>query len=300
MAISSNQPVKLRAQAESLASTLPPLQVAAERVAATLAQGFHGRKRVGVGESFWQYRPFTQSDTRSVIDWRKSAKSDHLLVRETEWEASESVWIWRDNSPSMQFASSKELRTKHNEGSIMAIALCSLLTRAGERIASTDLDMPPGQSRVTYQRIAEHFATSDQRSDSKIPDQEFPRHAQMVWITDFLTPLQEIETAIRAHSGREIKGHVVHLIDPSEETFPFTGRVEFEGMEKEGRIIFGRSEAIRSAYQRKFNAHRQAVADITRAHDWTYLAHRTDQPVQNTLLSLFFALSSQRENGKRV
>ena len=43
-------------RAELLAERLPPLLVAAERVAMTVAQGVHGRRRVGVGETFWQFQ----------------------------------------------------------------------------------------------------------------------------------------------------------------------------------------------------------------------------------------------------
>ena len=88
-----------------LAGTLPALMVAADRVAATVIQGVHGRRRVGQGDAFWQYRPYRDGDSASQIDWRQSARSRHLFVRETEWEAAASVWLWRDASPSMHYAS---------------------------------------------------------------------------------------------------------------------------------------------------------------------------------------------------
>ena len=84
---------------------MPPLLVAAERVAATVAQGVHGRRRVGQGETFWQFRQYQPGDAASRIDWRESAKSQRLYVRETEWEAAQSVWLWRDASPSMDYSS---------------------------------------------------------------------------------------------------------------------------------------------------------------------------------------------------
>ena len=93
-----------------LAGTLPALMVAADRVAATVIQGVHGRRRVGQGDAFWQYRPYRDGDSASQIDWRQSARSRHLFVRETEWEAAASVWLWRDASPSMQYASLREHR----------------------------------------------------------------------------------------------------------------------------------------------------------------------------------------------
>ena len=95
----------LRQRAEEAAAALPPLLVAAERVAATVAQGVHGRRRVGQGETFWQFRQYQPGDAASRIDWRESAKSQRLYVRETEWEAAQSVWLWRDGSASMDYTS---------------------------------------------------------------------------------------------------------------------------------------------------------------------------------------------------
>ena len=90
-------------RAEALGARLPPLLIAAERVAATVAQGVHGRRRVGQGDSFWQFRHFVQGDAVARIDWRQSAKSGRVgaggwFIRETEWEAAQTVSLWRDGS----------------------------------------------------------------------------------------------------------------------------------------------------------------------------------------------------------
>ena len=97
----THQSSDLHHRAEELAAHLPPLLVAAERVAATVSQGVHGRRRVGQGETFWQFRRYQFGDSTQLIDWRQSAKSQPVYVRETEWEAAQSVWLWRDGSPSM-------------------------------------------------------------------------------------------------------------------------------------------------------------------------------------------------------
>src|ERR1700733_4053951 len=96
-------------QAENLAALLRPLLIEAERVAPAVIQGVHGRRRAGVGETFWQFRPYAQSDAASRIDWRQSARTDKLFVREREWEAVQSAYLWADASGSMQYASDKNL-----------------------------------------------------------------------------------------------------------------------------------------------------------------------------------------------
>ena len=122
------------AEAEHAGSRLPPLLVAAERVAATVAQGVHGRRRVGVGDSFWQYRPFVTGDAASRIDWRRSALSDRVFVRDMEWEAAQTVGLWRDPSPSMAWRSDRSLPSKAERAELLTLALAALLFRAGEQV----------------------------------------------------------------------------------------------------------------------------------------------------------------------
>src|SRR5919202_4758942 len=154
MARAVNPAASIQHCAEQLAARLPPLLVAAERVAATVAQGVHGRRRVGQGDSFWQFRQYQPGDAPQRIDWRESAKSQRLYVRETEWEAAQSVWLWRDPSPSMDYASSAALPTKRARADLLLLALVALLVRGGERATLLGSGMPPLSGRVALNRIA--------------------------------------------------------------------------------------------------------------------------------------------------
>ena len=127
-----------------LAGTLPALMVAADRVAATVIQGVHGRRRVGQGDAFWQYRPYRDGDSASQIDWRQSARSRHLFVRETEWEAAASVWLWRDASPSMQYASLKNIDTKAVRGELITLVNPEFVEREGLQLEEEGCLSIPG------------------------------------------------------------------------------------------------------------------------------------------------------------
>jgi hypothetical protein len=85
----------------------------------------HGRRRVGQGETFWQYRHYEPGDPNQVIDWRQSAKSDHVFARQMEWEAAQSAWIWRDSSASMDWRSSDRWPTKRDRADLLALALAA-------------------------------------------------------------------------------------------------------------------------------------------------------------------------------
>ena len=76
-------------EGRTLAASMPRLILEARRVAATVIHGLHGRRRAGPGENFWQYRRFVSGEPASRVDWRRSARDDHLYVRELEWEAAQ-------------------------------------------------------------------------------------------------------------------------------------------------------------------------------------------------------------------
>ena len=137
---------------------MPRLILEARRVAATVIHGLHGRRRAGPGENFWQYRRFVSGEPASRVDWRRSARDDHLYVREQEWEAAHTVWIWPDRSPSMQFASPLVRDTKLYRTLVVALALAEVLVEGGERVGVPGLTRPTG-SRNVVELIAQAVLT---------------------------------------------------------------------------------------------------------------------------------------------
>lgn len=276
--------------AESLAVALPPLLVEAERVAATVAQGLHGRRRVGQGEAFWQFRRYQPGDSALQIDWRKSARSAHTFVREREWEAAESVWLWTDASPSMTYRSDGALPSKAERAALLALALAHLLIAADERVGALDGNVPPSSSRHTPQRLAAHF-TRTQDGPSLPEIRPLPRDAQLVLIGDFLGPRDETAARLRAFASAGVAGHLLHIFDPAEELFPFAGRVRFEGLEAPGHLVLGRAESVRQAYRAAFDAHRDALRQTAQRIGFTFASHRTDHAPHLALLALYGALA---------
>ena len=131
------EPVAARdalARARLRASLVPDLLVEARRIVSTVISGWHGRRKRGIGENFWQYRPYVEGEAMSRIDWRRSARDDHTYVRDNEWEAAHTVWLWADPSSSMLFKSSLAPVSKESRALVLALALAELLARSGERI----------------------------------------------------------------------------------------------------------------------------------------------------------------------
>jgi uncharacterized protein (DUF58 family) len=274
----------LQHEADGLSAGLPPLMVQADHLAASVSLGVHGRRRAGIGESFWQFRRYASPDSSSDIDWRQSAKSQHIFVREREWEAAQTVWFWRDASANMSFKSGAV--SKRSRADLLLLSLASLLVRGGERVGFMGMEGAPAASRLALTRMGRAMFGKGQ--GSLPPLMQFARGNQLVWFSDFLEE-GAFETMKKlSHLG--VEGHLVRIIDPAEEDFPFSGRTRFESPLGEGEEIFGRAERIRSAYRARFTAHGERIAQTATRLGWTCTVHRTDHAPQASLIALHAAI----------
>jgi uncharacterized protein (DUF58 family) len=280
-----------RQEAERLGGALPPLLVEAERVAQTVAQGVHGRRRVGQGETFWQFRRYQPGDSITAIDWRQTAKSQAVFVRETEWEAAQSVWLWRDSSLSMDYASGAEFPPKRDRAELLLLAAAALLVRGGERVALLGSGELPATGRTGFNRLADALFSESPDGKSLPPAMPLPRAAHVVLFGDFLSPPEEIQATVSSLAARGVGGQMVQILDPAEESLPFKGRVRFAGLEGEGQTVLGRVESVRESYHERLTRHRAAIGDIARRVGWGFIIHHTDSPPQTALLPLYTAMA---------
>jgi uncharacterized protein (DUF58 family) len=285
-------------RAEALGARLPPLLVAAERVAATVAQGVHGRRRVGQGDSFWQFRPFVVGDSIARIDWRQSAKSGRQaphgwFVRETEWEAAQTVGLWRDSSPSMRWHSRVVAVEKGERATLLLLALAALLLRGGERVMLIAPDERPVAGRTGLDRFAAALDGQVAADIGLPPHVKLPRHASVVLIGDFLAPLEEIQAEIGRLSTVPVSGTLLQVLDPAEVELPYSGRIRFRGVEHDGDTLIPRVESVRTAYAARLKAQQAGLAAICGAAGFSFATHRTDQPPEAALLGLYTALSAR-------
>ena len=290
----ADRPAADARRAEALGSRLPPLLIAADRVASTVAQGVHGRRRVGQGDSFWQFRRFVTGDPVARIDWRQSAKSgrpvpDGWFIRETEWEAAQTVCLWRDGSESMRWRSRAVPVEKRDRANLLLLALASLLLRGGERVLMMRPDARPIAGRFGLDRIAAGLLAAD--DDAGLPPpMPLPRHASVVLFGDFLSPLEEIQAVIARLAAVPVTGYLLQVLDPAEATLPYAGRIRFRGLEHEGDTLIPRMETVRTAYTRRLKAQQDGLAAICSAAGFGFGVHRTDHPPETALLSLYTAL----------
>ncbi|MBR0870566.1 DUF58 domain-containing protein [Bradyrhizobium tropiciagri] len=288
-----------RADGESrtLAASLPRLVLEARRIAANVIHGLHGRRRAGSGESFWQYRRFVSGEPAQRVDWRRSGRDDHLYVREQEWEAAHTVWIWPDRSPSMAFASREARDSKLERGLIVAFALAELLVSGGERVGIPGLMMPTA-SRAVIDKMAQAIL-HDEATRASLPPAFVPSSlAEIVVLSDFWSPISEITTMLAGLASSGAHGSLIQIVDPAEETFPYSGRVEFVEPEAGGVITAGRAESWAIDYVARVALHRDQIRAETNQLDWLFSTHTTSRSAAELLLFLHAGMMVSKAGGR--
>jgi len=285
-------------ESRSLAASLPRLVLEARRIAANVIHGLHGRRRAGAGESFWQYRRFVSGEPAQRVDWRRSARDDHLYVREQEWEAAHTIWLWPDRSPSMAFASRGARDSKLERTLIVTFALAELLVAGGERVGIPGL-MNPTASRSVIDKMAQAMLHDDADRLSLPPSFVPSALAEIVVLSDFWSPIAEIRKMLTGLSASGAHGALVQVVDPAEETFPYSGRIEFVEPEGFGVITAGRAERWTGDYVTRVALHRDQIRDETNKLDWLFSTHTTSRSAAELLLFLHAGMMVSK-SGTRV
>lgn len=276
-------------RARQRAALVPDCMVEAKRIANTIIAGWHGRRKRGIGENFWQFRPYSEGESFSRIDWRRSARDDHMYVRDREWEAAHTVWLWADMSPSMMYKSTLANVSKESRALVIMLALAEVLARSGERIGCPGIMEP-----VTARNAAERLAAAIMHAPptSGLPDTRMIRGASdIVLIGDFLDDADTVMDRITPLARRGLRGHVVEVADPAEESFPYAGRTEFTDPETGAKLTSGRAETLRDDYRRAYIARRDSIAEQLRRMGWSFTHHLTDSLASEALVAVHMHLS---------
>ncbi|PVA07559.1 DUF58 domain-containing protein [Thalassorhabdomicrobium marinisediminis] len=286
----TDTPLSLRSGAETLAAPFPPLLAEAEHLAATVLVGDHGRRRAGVGDTFWQYRPAQNHDGLRAIDWRRSARSDAQFIQEKEWQIAQSVQLWVDGAASMSFASTKDIPTKAERARRLALAAAILLLRGGERVGLAGDTLPPRRGEAQLTQLAT-LLSQDTDSDFGTPEASgLLRHSRALFISDFLGDIETTEAALTRAADRDVRGALVQVLDPAEEAFPYDGRTIFESMSGSVTHETLKARDLRDRYLERLAERKDRLATLARATGWQVHTHHTDAPASAALLWIYAAL----------
>ena len=205
-------------EAHALAARMPALLIEAQRVAHTVTHGSHGRRRAGPGETFWQFRHFDYNDFRAGIDWRRSGSSDHLFVRERRMGGG--AHRMAVDRPFALHAVPLEPVEDVEGQPCRGARTCALRATCPRRRACRVLGNRPYTGRNASRRVAEILVRDTSKGSSLPPPATLSRFSECLLFSDFLEPVEETAARIEAIAGQGVRGHLVQILDPAEETFP--------------------------------------------------------------------------------
>ena len=223
--------LQLRHKAEESITSLPALTMKAEKISANIMHGMHAQKKAGSGEKFWQFREYNQTDRPQDIDWRQSAKTDNIYIKQKEWQTTQKTFLWCASGSSMHFTSTPDSYTKQDCAHVIALALALILKQSEEQIGLFG-DIKTGRSEEKIQKIGEALFARSTINEELPLTQNFalPNHASFIGIGDFLSGVDDIERALTPIAEHAENALIIQVLDPAEINLNYQGRVRFRGL----------------------------------------------------------------------
>ena len=296
-------------EADHLASTMLHASLADNQHKPDIARlGSHPRRQASHEGSFLDYRAYRPEDPSSRIDWRRSARSDTLYVRDCEPYHAWPIRLWRDNSGSMNYggnyagnytrnyasrihkatqAPTQVPTTKTHRASVILLAMAIILAKKGEQIG-LDGFSPHGHMSIAT-ALARDLQLAAQQAPYPFPPlmSPIPKGTTLIWLGDFLDPLPALEKALRARSAFGAYGYLLRILTPDEISFPFTGRTLFQGCEGEQHYEVHNADTLQKSYIQRHHEHEYHLAHLAHRLGWTLIQHRTDHKAIRALQALF-------------
>jgi uncharacterized protein (DUF58 family) len=254
--------------------------------------GEHKSPYRGFAVEFAQHREYTHGDDTRHLDWKVLGRTDRYYIKQYEQETNYVANILLDGSESMKYGSGK--LTKLQYGKMMAACLAYLILHQRDAVALGLFDTtlrdysPRSDNKATILSLVSRLAAFEPKDQTNIATvlhdmaRQIKRKGIVIIISDFFDDEQKILDGIQhlRFGGNEVI--VFHVMDPYELEFPFTGLVEFEGLEQIPKILTRPSE-IRKSYLREVEAFRLRLRTGCEKNNCHYLLVSTGQPLDEVL-----------------
>ena len=146
--------------------------------------------------------------------------------------------------------------------------------------------MNPTGSRNVIDKMAQ-AVLHDTAQRASLPPSFVPSSlSEIVVLSDFWSPIGEVHATLAGLSSTGAHGTLVQVVDPAEETFPYSGRIDFVEPEGFGTITAGRAETWAADYIARVARHREEIRAETRRLGWLFSVHNTDRSAAELLLFL--------------
>ncbi len=254
--------------------------------------GEHKSPYRGFAIEFAQHREYTHGDDPRHLDWKVLGRTDRYYIKQYEQETNYVANILLDGSESMKYGSGAV--TKFDYARQIAACLAFLILHQRDAAALGIFDQsvrdysPRSDNRSTIHRLMARLAAFQPTQQTGIAPvlhdvaNQLRRKGIIIVISDFFDDEAKVLEGIQ---HLRFGGHEVvcfHVMDPYELEFPFTGLVEFEGLESLPKILTRPAE-LRKTYLREVEAFRTRLREGCEKNQCHYVLVNTKEPLHEVL-----------------
>ena len=254
--------------------------------------GEHKSPYRGFAIEFAQHREYTHGDDTRHLDWKVLGRTDRYYIKQYEQETNYVANILLDGSESMKYGSGKITKFDYAKQIAACLAFLILHQRDAAALGIFDQTMrdytPRSDNRSTIHRLMGKLAAFQPSQQTGIASvlhemaNQMRRKGIVILISDMFDDEGKMLEGIQhlRFGGHEVV--LFHVMDPYELEFPFTGLVEFEGLENIPKILTRPAE-LRKSYLREVEAFRTRLREGCEKNQCHYVLVNTAEPLHETL-----------------
>jgi len=269
------------------------LELRARVVVEGFWSGIHRSPYHGFSVEFTEYRQYTIGDDPRYVDWRVFARSDRYFIKKFEDETNLRCHLLVDNSRSMSFGSNGYSKAQY--AATLAATLAYFLYLQGDAIGLLTFDeeirdyLPP---RHRTGHLRQLMLALEKPSGGKATNLAAPlkrvagmvrKRGVIVLISDFLTPVEKLDSDLIALAACGHELVLFQVLDPAELNFSFGNAAMFQDAES-GRTLFIDPSVARKEYMNRLEAHCDGLRAVCQRLGIAYHRLGTDRALE---LSLF-------------
>ena len=274
------------------------LGMAARFIVEGYMHGEHKSPYRGFAIEFAQHREYAHGDDVRHLDYKVLARTERHYIKQYEQETNYVANILVDGSESMRYASADDGKgmSKFDYAKQLAACFSYLVIHQRDAVALGIFDeemreyVTRSDNRNTLFKIMDRLAKYEASNKTNIASLlhemaiKIRRKGIVIVISDFFDDENEIIEGIQhlRYGGNEVI--CVQVLDPYEKEFPFTGLIEFDGLEEIPRLKTRPSE-IRNAYLDELTAFQMRLQEGCTRNECHWVSVDTSQPIADVLSS---------------
>ena len=279
---------------DKITEHLPSLLSNSSLILKNIYEGLHSTRFAGKGENFWQFKEYSQGENVASIDWRKSASSKKILIKQNEKELSKTIYLYFDNSLSMNYRSNYSSHSKLYISALLTLSLCKLFSYNKEEVFIFNSEVKPIKCSNNINNFNNSFLTNNKKHN--LPDLNFFKDKSLCFFfSDFMYEKKDLNKLLYKFKKRGIIGYLIQVLDPMEISLKFQANVMLKDLETKKIMSLHNDKDILNAYQRKLNELEMELKKICFNSGWKYLKFITNQNISKFLIDLSktFALNKK-------